>query len=106
MLTRERKSLAPGDAQERGTALQLDHAGDAAKLGRLSEVASGRHFRGHPETLGRALAALKEELGMEVAFVSRFDRRRMVFRRLVATAGPSAGGRAGAYRWTTPSAGC
>jgi signal transduction histidine kinase len=33
--------------------------------------------------LGRTLAALKEELGMEVAFVSEFDRRRMVFRRLV-----------------------
>jgi signal transduction histidine kinase len=87
MLTRERKSLAPGDARERGTALQLDHAGDAEKLDRLSEVASGPASEGTPETLGRALAALKEELGMEVAFVSRFDRRRMVFRRLVGDGG-------------------
>jgi signal transduction histidine kinase len=87
MLTRERKSLAPGDAQERGTALQLDHAGHTAKLGRLSEVASGVTSGVIPETLGRALAALKEELGMEVAFVSRFDRRRMVFRRLVGDGG-------------------
>ena len=63
--------------------MQLDHAGDAEKLARLSEVASGPASEDTPETLGRALAALKEELGMDVAFVSRFDRRRMVFRRLV-----------------------
>jgi signal transduction histidine kinase len=67
--------------------LQLDHAGDAEKLDRLSEVASGSASEGTPETLGRALAALKEELGMDVAFVSRFDRRRMVFRRLVGDGG-------------------
>ena len=67
--------------------MQLDHAGDAEKLARLSEVASGPASEDTPETLGRALAALKEELGMDVAFVSRFDRRRMVFRRLVGDGG-------------------
>jgi signal transduction histidine kinase len=87
MLTRARKRLASGDAQRRGTVLLLDHAGDAAKLSRLSEVASGVASERTPETLGRALAALKEELGMEVAFVSEFDRRRMVFRRLVGDGG-------------------
>jgi signal transduction histidine kinase len=87
MLTRERKSLAPGDARERGSALHLDLAGDAEKLAKLSEVASGVTSEGTPDTLGLALAALKEELGMEVAFVSRFDRRRMVFRRLVGDGG-------------------
>jgi hypothetical protein len=34
-----------------------------------------------------ALKALKEELGMEVDFVSEFDRRRMVLRRLVGDGG-------------------
>jgi signal transduction histidine kinase len=87
MLTCEWKRLAPGDAQKRGTALHLDHAGDAEKLGRLSEVASGVASEGTPETLGRALEALKEELGMDVAFVSKFDRRRMVFRKLVGDGG-------------------
>jgi GAF domain-containing protein len=87
MLTCARKRLASGDAQRRGTVLLLDHAGDAAKLSRLSEVASGVASERTPETLGRALAALKEELGMEVAFVSEFDRRRMVFRRLVGDGG-------------------
>jgi len=67
--------------------LHLDHAGDAEKLGRLSEVASGVASEGTPETLGRALEALKEELGMDVAFVSKFDRRRMVFRKLVGDGG-------------------
>jgi signal transduction histidine kinase len=86
MLTCEWKRLAPG-AQKRGTALHLDHAGDAEKLGRLSEVASGVASEGTPETLGRALEALKEELGMDVAFVSKFDRRRMVFRKLVGDGG-------------------
>ena len=65
----------------------VDHAGDAAKLSRLSEVASGGASERTPETLGRALVALKEELGMDVAFVSEFDRRRMVFRRLVGDGG-------------------
>jgi signal transduction histidine kinase len=87
MLTCEWKRLAPGGAQKRGTALHLDHAGDAEKLGRLSEVASGVASEGTPETLGRALEALKEELGMDVAFVSKFDRRRMVFRKLVGDGG-------------------
>src|SRR5215210_147971 len=87
MLTCERRRLTPGDAQRRGTALQLDHAGDAAKLSRLSEVASGVASERTPDTLGRALEALREELGMEVAFVSEFDRQRMVFRRLVGDGG-------------------
>jgi signal transduction histidine kinase len=67
--------------------LRLDHAGDAAKLSRLSEVASGVASERVPETLERALAALKEELGMEVAFVSEFEQRRMVFRKLVGDGG-------------------
>ncbi len=67
--------------------MQQEHAGDTEKLARLSEVASGVASERTPETLGRALAAVKEELGMDVAFVSRFDRRRMVFRRLVGDGG-------------------
>jgi len=87
MLTCARRRLASDDARRRGTVLLLDNAGDAAKLSRLSEVASGVASGRTPETLGRALAALKEELGMEVAFVSQFDRRRMVFRSLVGDGG-------------------
>jgi hypothetical protein len=47
------------------------HASDAAKLTKLSEIASGRT----PETIERALAAAKEELGMDVAFVSERTER-------------------------------
>ncbi len=65
----------------------LEHASDAARLTKLSEVASGAASGGAPETVERALAAVKEELGMDVAFVSRFDRRRMVFRKLVGDGG-------------------
>ena len=60
-----------------------DHASDAAKLAKLSEIASERA----PETIERALAAAKEELGMDVAFVSEFADERMVFRKLVGDAG-------------------
>ncbi len=67
--------------------MQLDHDGDAEKLARLSDVAFGVASERTPETLGRALAAVKDELGMDVAFVSQFDRRRMVFRRLVGDGG-------------------
>ncbi len=57
----------------------VEHGADAARLHKLSEIASERT----PETIERALVAVKEELGMDVAFVSEFDRRRMVFRKLV-----------------------
>ena len=56
---------------------------DVAKLTKLSEIASGRTHA----TIERALAAVKEELGMEVAFVSEFAEQRMVFRKIVGDAG-------------------
>ena len=57
----------------------VDRAGDTAKLIKLSEVASERT----PDTVERVLAAAKEELGMEVAFVSEFTEQRMIFRKLI-----------------------
>ena len=56
---------------------------DVAKLAKLSEIASGRTHA----TVERALAAAREELGMEVAFVSEFAEQRMVFRNIVGEAG-------------------
>ena len=72
-------------------------------LTELAEVASEYA----PEVLERALAAAREELGMDVAFVSEFTEERMVFRRLFGDA-ESFGWRERerAYRWTTPSAAC
>ena len=60
----------------------VDHARAAAKLAKLSELASERA----PETIERVLAAAKEELGMEVAFVSEFAGQRLIFRNLVGDA--------------------
>ena len=51
-------------------------------LTELAEVASERA----PEVVERALAAAREELGMDVAFGSEFTEERMVFRRLVGDA--------------------
>lgn len=59
-----------------------DHARAEAKLGKLSEVASGRT----PDTVARVLAMAKEELGMDVAFVSEFAEQQMIFRKLVGDA--------------------
>ncbi|MDQ5813015.1 MAG: HD domain-containing protein, partial [Actinomycetota bacterium] len=56
-----------------------EHARALEKLAKLAEIASERA----PDTLKRALAAAKEELGMDVAFVSEFTEERMVFRELV-----------------------
>jgi signal transduction histidine kinase len=53
-----------------------------SRLTALSDVASVRT----PEPVGRALEVAREELGMEVAFVSEFTDQRMVFRRLVGEA--------------------
>ena len=53
-----------------------------SRLTALSDVASERT----PEPVGRALEVAREELGMEVAFVSEFTDQRMVFRRLVGEA--------------------
>ena len=73
---------AAGSQQQRRSVL-ADHAtSDAAKLTRLSEIAFGRAHA----TVERALAAAREELGMEVAFVSEFAEQRMVFRKLVGDA--------------------
>ena len=55
----------------------------AAQLTTLSEITSERP----PEPIRGILEAAMEELGMEVAFVSEFDRQRMVFRKLVGEAG-------------------
>jgi signal transduction histidine kinase len=54
----------------------------AAQLTTLSEITSERP----PEPIEGILEAAKEELGMEVAFVSEFDQQRMVFRKLVGEA--------------------
>ena len=51
-------------------------------LTELAEVASERA----PEVVERALAAARDELCMDVAFVSEFTEERMVFRRLVGDA--------------------
>ncbi len=54
----------------------------ADKLTELSEVAS----EPAPETIERALAAAREALDMDVAFVSEFSEERMIFRKLVGDA--------------------
>jgi signal transduction histidine kinase len=63
-----------------------DHAKAAAQLTTLSEIASERTSRGTPEIIERVLEAAREELGMEVAFLSEFVEQRMVFRKLVGEA--------------------
>ena len=66
------------------------HAKAASHLTTLSEVASEitseRASERVPETIGWVLEAAREELGMEVAFVSEFTQRRMVFRKLAGDA--------------------
>jgi hypothetical protein len=57
----------------------VGHASDAQKLTKLSEIASERA----PEVIERVLEAVKEELDMDVAFVSEFVEQRMIFRKLV-----------------------
>jgi hypothetical protein len=54
----------------------------AGELSELSQVVSERA----PETVERVLVAAKEQLGMEVAFVSEFAEQRMMFRKLVGEA--------------------
>ena len=54
----------------------------AAQLSTLSEITSERP----PEPIEGILGAAREELGMDVAFVSEFDQQRMVFRELVGEA--------------------
>ncbi len=58
----------------------------ATQLARLSEVASERASKRLPETIERVLEAAREELGMDVAFVSEFTQRRLIFRTLVGEA--------------------
>jgi signal transduction histidine kinase len=53
-----------------------------SQLSTLSEITSERP----PEPVSGILQAAREELGMEVAFVSEFDHERMVFRELVGEA--------------------
>jgi signal transduction histidine kinase len=66
------------------------HAKAAAQLTTLSEIASEITSEHASElitdTVEWVLEAAKEELGMEVAFVSEFTQRRMVFRKLVGEA--------------------
>jgi putative nucleotidyltransferase with HDIG domain len=57
-----------------------EHRRSSGELDELVEVAS----KPTPEIVRRALAAAREELGMDVAFVSEFTEDRMVFRKLVA----------------------
>lgn len=54
----------------------------AAKLAKISELASDRT----PDAIERVLAAAKEELGMEVAFVSEFTEQQMIFSKLAGDA--------------------
>ena len=54
-----------------------------AQLATLSDIVSERA----PETVGRVLEAAREELGMDVAFVSEFAHQRLIFRTLVGEAG-------------------
>ena len=68
---------------ERRTLVVVERDKATAQLATLSDIASKRT----PETVGRVLEAAREELGMEVAFVSEFADQRMVFRRLVGEAG-------------------
>jgi signal transduction histidine kinase len=63
-----------------------DHSKGAAQLTKLSEIASERTSKGTPEIIERVLEAAREELGMEVAFLSEFVEQRMVFRKLVGEA--------------------
>jgi signal transduction histidine kinase len=67
-----------------------DHAKAASQLTTLSEVAfeitSERASERIPETIEWVLEAAREELGMEVAFVSEFSQQRMVFRKLAGEA--------------------
>ena len=59
-----------------------EHARTLERLAELAEVASERA----PEIVKRALAAAREELSMDVAFVSEFTEQYMVFRDLVGDA--------------------
>jgi hypothetical protein len=59
-----------------------EHRRSSGELDELVEVAS----KPTPEIVRRALAAAREELGMDVAFVSEFTEDRMVFRKLVGDA--------------------
>ena len=59
-----------------------EHDKSLERLAKLAEVASERA----PEIIKRALAAAREELGMDVAFVSEFTEQYMVFRDLVGDA--------------------
>jgi len=80
------------DAQdaERRLVVVDDHAKAASQLTTLSEVASEiiseRASERIPETIEWVLEAAREELGMEVAFVSEFTEQRMVFRKLAGEA--------------------
>src|SRR5215217_5085490 len=70
-------------ATERRTVVVVERDKATAQLATLSDIASERA----PETVGRVLEAAREELGMDVAFVSEFARQRLIFRRLVGEAG-------------------
>src|SRR5215203_6261619 len=75
---------------ERRLVVVDDHAKAASQLTTLSEVASEiiseRASERIPETIEWVLEAAREELGMEVAFVSEFAQQRMVFRKLAGEA--------------------
>ena len=67
-----------------------DHAKAASQLTTLSavasEITSERTSERIPETIEWVLEVAREELGMEVAFVSEFTQQRMVFRKLAGEA--------------------
>jgi signal transduction histidine kinase len=63
-----------------------DYAKAASQLTTVSEVASEITSERIPETIEWVLEVAREELGMEVAFVSEFTQQRMVFRKLAGEA--------------------
>jgi signal transduction histidine kinase len=74
------------DSERRSVAVaERDKAN--SRLSALSEVALERASERAPEPVEQVLEAAREELGMDVAFVSEFANRRMVFRKLVGEAG-------------------
>src|SRR5215207_6310631 len=76
-----RAAFDVGSRSSRRAVMTTRTDSDVAKLAKLSDIASGRTRA----TVERALAA-REELGMEVAFISEFAEQHMVFRKIVGDA--------------------
>ena len=86
------------DNSARGGEKQADAAGE---LSELSQLASERT----PETIERALAAAKEELGMDVASSLSAPTVDLYSVNSLVMLSRSGGERARIYRWMTPTVG-